>query len=378
LTLTVAIDARPHRSRRIGSYVRNLVNALAQIEDETRYVLLVSGEEDRIRSLPDNFQFLHERSPAYSLRELLSLSWSLFRQKIDVFHSTHYVLPAFLPCPSVMTVHDIVHLLHPDFLPNRLALSYSQRMIRRTLGRAEMLIATSQNIKTDMLEYFDVPPQGVRVVYNGVEERFHQPLEPEELQRWLKTLELEQPYLLFVGDPDQSHKNLDNVVKAYASARERARFDAPLICVGAREGSDFKILQRARQLGIGDRVRLLGDVATEALPGLYQGASVFLFPTLYEGPGLPVVEAMASGVAVITSNTSTMREIAEGYAHLVPPFDIDEIANAIAQCISDGDHRAALAKHGLRRARDFSWDVTARKTLDCYRSAARSTGGRAE
>src|SRR6202043_2976604 len=151
-------------------------------------------------------------------------------------------------------------------------------------------------------------------------------------------------------------------------ARRLAPFDAPLVCVGNRSGSEFKIRQRAEHLGIGDQVRLLGHVAQEALPAIYQGATLFLYPTLYEGFGLPVIEAMASGAAVITSNTSALKEIAQGYAHLVDPRDIPAMAKAIAQCMSDDEHRAALARLGLRRARDFRWEHTARKTLGVYLS----------
>jgi alpha-1,3-rhamnosyl/mannosyltransferase len=159
------------------------------------------------------------------------------------------------------------------------------------------------------------------------------------------------------------------VVKAYAKARRRHSFEAPLVCVGKREGAEFKIRQRAEQLGIGDHVKLLGHVAEEALPAVYQGSELFLYPTLYEGFGLPVIEAMASGVPVITSNGSSLKEIAEGYAHLVDPLDVDAIADAIGQCMSDPDHRASLAKLGRRRAEDFHWRRTAERTLEVYRGA---------
>ena len=155
-----------------------------------------------------------------------------------------------------------------------------------------------------------------------------------------------------MGNPAKPHKNLDTVVQAYARARRMAQFDAPLVCVGSRQGSEFKIRQRAEYLGIGDKVRLLGHVAQEALPAIYQGATLFLYPTLYEGFGLPVIEAMASGVAVITSNTSALKEIAEGYAHLVDPLDLDGMAKAIAHLMGNperrGRARRARARAGPR------------------------------
>ena len=146
--------------------------------------------------------------------------------------------------------------------------------------------------------------------------------------------------------------------------------------MGDRSGSEFKIRQRAEQLGIGKRVRLLGHVSNDVLPAIYQGATMFLYPTLYEGFGLPVVEAMASGVAVITSSTSALKEVAEGYGHLVNPLDIEETAGAIAQCMTDPEHRQALAKLGARRAEEFRWSKTAEQTHEVYMSVLQGVPAR--
>ena len=182
-----------------------------------------------------------------------------------------------------------------------------------------------------------------------------------------------------MGNPAKPHKNLDTVVQAYARARRMAQFDAPLVCVGSREGSEFKIRQRAEYLGIGDKVRLLGHVAHEALPAIYQGATLFLYPTLYEGFGLPVIEAMASGVAVITSNTSALKEIAEGYAHA--GRSPGPRRHGQGDRPPDGEPRAprrASPSGGTERAEDFRWDQTARQTLDIYRSVIEGHPGKRE
>jgi glycosyltransferase involved in cell wall biosynthesis len=366
LPYTIGIDARKIQDFGIGTYVRNLVRSLAAIDSENRYVLLAKpADQESLRDLPANFQVATESSPVYSVREIVALSWHLYRRKLDLYHSTHYVLPAWLQSKVVVTIHDIIHLLYPEFLPSNLAFLYAQRMIRRSLTRGDRIIAVSQNTRSDLMHHFDVDGRKIQVVHNGVEDIFRKPLPAEDLDRWLRDLGISQPYILFVGNP-KPHKNLDNLVKAYARARRLAQFDAPLICVGHRDGSEFKIRQRAEYLGVGDRVRLLGHVAQEALPAIYQGATLFLYPTLYEGFGLPVIEAMASGVAVITSNTSALKEIAEGYAHLVDPLDIDGMAKAIARCMGDPEHRASLAKLGLRRSEDFRWDRAAKKTLEIY------------
>ena len=366
---TIGIDARKLRDFGIGTYVRNLVEALGRIDHENQYVLFVGrATPDR---LPANFRLVVERSPLYSLRELMALSWRLLRLRLDLYHATHYVLPSIVPCRAVVTIHDIIHLLYPEFLPNRLAFLYAQRMIHRSLNRGARIIAVSQNTKADLMDYFDVDGRKIRVIYNGVEDAFRRPVPAAERERWRQTLDLPGAYLLFVGNP-KPHKNLPNVLRAFARAQATAEFPEALVCVGARSGSDFKLRQLADQLGIGPRLRLVGEVPQEALPAIYQGASLFLYPTLYEGFGLPVIEAMAAGVPVITSNGSALREIAEGYAHLVEPLDVDAMAAAIVRCLADEEHRAELIQLGRKRAADFDWDQTAEKTRDVYLAALRS------
>ncbi|MCB1057776.1 MAG: glycosyltransferase family 4 protein [Acidobacteria bacterium] len=365
---TIGIDARKVQDFGIGTYIRHLVFGLAEIDRENQYVLFTGVRGQEVwKGLPDNFKVFLERSPVYSVRELFALSWRLFRQDLDLYHSTHYVLPAVNPCKIVVTIHDIIHLLYPEYLPSRFAFFYAQQMIRRSLTRGDRIVAVSQNTKTDLMEYFGVGGRKIQVIYNGVDDAFRERLPAEDLERTLKNLGLPRSYLLFVGNP-KPHKNLDNVLKAYAKALRLNDFEAPLVFVGDRGGREFKIRQRAEQLGIANRLLLLGHVAQEALPAVYQGATLFLYPTLYEGFGLPVVEAMASGVPVITSDNSALKEVAEGYAHLVNPLDVDAMAEAIAHCMGDEEHRAALAKLGLRRSKDFRWQRTAERTLEVYQS----------
>ena len=372
----IAIDARKLRDFGIGTYIRNLITALAEIDEENQYVLFAGQQGSRdLAELPENFRVVVEKSPSYSARELIALSWRLFRLRLDLYHSTHYVLPAVVPCRAVVTIHDIIHLLYPEFLPSALAFFYAQRMIRRSLSRGDRIIAVSQNTKTDLMDYFRVDGRKIRVVYSGVTDRYRERSSQSEISDWLSELGIDRPYLLFVGNP-KPHKNLDNVVKAFARALQIHDFDADLVCVGDREHIEFKVRQRAEQLGIDHRIKLVGHVSDEALPALYQGATLFVFPTLYEGFGLPVIEAMASGVPVITSNTSALREIAEGYGHLVNPLEVEDIAEAIAQCMADSEHRDSLIKLGLRRAEDFRWLRTAEQTLEVYLAALQAPRGR--
>ena len=372
---TIGIDARKLEDFGIGTYIRHLLGGLAEIDRDNRYLVLVAPEQrEQLWHLPDNFQLVPESARVYSLRELATVSWKLFRLRLDLYHATHYVLPAVVPSRAVVTIHDIIHLLYPEFLPSAMAYFYAQRMIGRSLLRGDQIIADSQNTKADLVEFFQVDGEKIRVVYPGVAERFRRELPREQIDGVLERYSIRRPYLLFVGNP-KPHKNLDRVVRAFAEALGECAFEGELVCVGDRGGRDLKTRQRAEQLGIADRVRLVGHVGDDELPAIYQAAELFLYPTLYEGFGLPVVEAMASGVPVITSNSSALKEVAEGYADLVNPVESGEIAHAITHCMTDPDHREALRALGRRRAEDFCWKRTAERTLEVYRKALGAGAG---
>jgi glycosyltransferase involved in cell wall biosynthesis len=369
VAFNIGIDARKLTDFGIGTYIRHLVDSLALIDDENQYVLFARPEhQDRLAHLPENFRVVPEPAPVYSIRELIVLSWRLFRLRLDLYHSTHYVLPAIVPCRAVVTIHDIIHLLYPEFLPHALAFSYASRMIKRSLTRGDRIIAGSQNTKDDLLQHFEIDESKIEVVYYGVADRFRQRVPDQQREEMLAELGLTTPYILFVGNP-KPHKNLDNVVRAYAKARSMNGLDAELVCVGGSGPETVRVKERASHLGVSEHVHFTGRLADKYLPAVYQGAELFVYPTLYEGFGLPVVEAMASGVPVITSDKSALKEVAEGYADLVNPVDVDQMAHAIAHCLSDPEHRAALARLGSRRAADFQWQRTAKQTLEIYLSA---------
>jgi glycosyltransferase involved in cell wall biosynthesis len=369
LARNIGIDARKLTDFGIGTYINNLVRSLADIDQENRYVLFVGTPGREILSdLPDNFRLVFENSPVYSIKEQVALSWKLHRLKLDLYHATHYVLPAMVSCRVVVTIHDIIHLLYPEFLPNRMAFLYAQRMIRRSLKRGDRIIADSRNTRTDLMDYFETDGRKIDVVYPGVAETFRRQLGGEAVQQVLADHGVDGPYLLFVGNP-KPHKNLDNVVRAFAEVIRRDAFEGDLVCVGGRDEAQQRVLHHAESLGIADRVRLLGHVEEEALPAIYQGARLFLYPTLYEGFGLPVVEAMASGVPVITSNTSSLHEVANGYASLVDPLNVEQMADAIVAALRDDSLRERLITAGKERSSQFSWRQTAQQTLEVYQSA---------
>jgi alpha-1,3-rhamnosyl/mannosyltransferase len=325
--------------------------------------------------LPATFEIVEEESPGYSLAELTRFAFRLYRDRLDLFHATHYVLPP-LRGRAVVTIHDIIHLLYPQFLPNRLALVYARVMVRRALSRADRIITVSYNSKRDLVDYFGITPARVDVIYNGVSPRFRPDIPADERERVAKKYGLSRPYLLFLGG-ERPHKNAQNVIRAFAEAR-RNRPDLPhvLALAGPMPKNTARIDALIGALDLGSAIARPGLIEEDDLPGLFAGADVLLYPTLYEGFGLPVVEAMASGTPVLTSSTSALQEIAGGYAFLVDPLDVDAIARGIVALTTDPKIRSDYVELGRKRALDFSWQKAAEKTLEVYAEALTRRGKR--
>jgi alpha-1,3-rhamnosyl/mannosyltransferase len=376
----IGIDARKVKDYGIGSYIRELIGGIARCPESERYRFLIyvgPFDRDALPTLPAHFEVADEEAPGYSVSELTGFAWRIFRDRLDLFHATHYVLPPLPKTRAVVTIHDIIHLLYPQFLPNRAAHLYARFMIRRALRRADRIITVSYNSKRDLADYYGIPSSRTEVIYNGVSARFRPDVPEEEIRRVAEKHGLVRPYLLFLGG-EKPHKNVQNVVRAFAEARRRGELPHSLVLAGPMPKNPGRIDALVAALDLAGPIRQTGVVDDEDLPGLYAGATALLYPTLYEGFGLPVIEAMACGVPVLTSSTSALQEIAGGYAYLVDPMDVDAIAEGITKLATDTTVRADYAALGRKRALDFSWDKAAEKTLEVYESALRGPGRRTE
>ncbi len=371
----IGIDARKLKDYGVGSYVRNLLEAIGQLPESQAYgfrVYVHRADRDALPPLPEHFEIVTDDSPGYSVSELTRFAWRLFADRLDLFHATHYVLPPLWKSRAVVTIHDIIHLLYPQFLPNRAALIYARFMIRRALKRADRIVTVSYNTRRDLVDYFEVSASRIEVIYNGVSSRFRSDVAPEEKTRVAARLGIASPYLLFLGG-EKPHKNVQNVVRAFAKARHERSLPHCLVLAGPLPSNPARLEALISALDLSSVIRRPGVVEDEDLPALYAGAEAFLYPTLYEGFGLPVIEAMACGTPVLTSSTSALQEIAGGYACLVDPMDVDAIASGIARLATDEKARAEYAELGRKRALDFSWDRAARRTLEVYAAALRGT-----
>jgi glycosyltransferase involved in cell wall biosynthesis len=370
--MRVAIDARKLHDFGIGTYIRNLIRHLARIDRENEYVLLCQEADMNVpQQLGPNFRAVLERAPHYSLREQVHIPLALLRERPDVYHAPHYVLPPFVPCRSVVTIHDTIHLMFPQYLPNRAAYAYARASMWAAVKRSDRVLTVSESSKRDIVRYFKVADEKVVVVYNALDERFGAEPRPEEVARVRERFQLDHGFVLYVGNI-KPHKNLVRLIEAFEALRREGFEELKLLIIGD-EITKWPALRRAvHKHKLHKHVRFLGFQSDETLAVLYRLAAVFVFPSLYEGFGLPPLEAMASGTPVVTSNLSSLPEVAGDAAVLVDPYDAMAIKEGIRRVLTDEALREELRRKGLARARQFSWEQSVARTLQIYLETARA------
>jgi len=365
--LRIAIDARKLHDYGIGTYVRNLVQGLARQDDDAAYAVLCrDADAGFVQELGSRFTPIVERSGNYSVREQLSVPLALRRARADLFHAPHYVVSPLTPCPYIVTIHDCIHLRFPQYLPNRMAYTYARRMMSLAARRSRRVLTVSNASKQDILHYLRVPADKVEVIYNALDARLATPPTQDDIDRVRQRFQLTAPFILYAGNI-KPHKNVDRLIEAYAILRRRGVESARLLIIGD-EISKYPNLRRlVHRFQLHQHVRFLGFVPDATLAVLYQLASVFVFPSLYEGFGLPPLEAMAAGAPVITSNVSSLPEVVGDAALLIDPMDAGAIADAMARVLGDEALRAELVRRGHERVKAFSWDRSVARVREVYR-----------
>jgi glycosyltransferase involved in cell wall biosynthesis len=370
--MRVAIDARKLHDFGIGTYIRNLLRHLARTDQNTEFVLLC-GEADLgvAAQLGPNFRAVLEPSPNYSLREQVHVPWVLRRERPNVYHAPHYVLPAGVRCPSVVTIHDCIHLMFPQYLPNRVAYAYARAQMWSAARRSNCILTVSEASKRDILHLFNVAPEKIVVVYNAIDSHFSVTPSEEAVARVRERYQLDHRFVLYVGNI-KPHKNLVRLIEAFDELRRGELEDLKLLIIGDQI-SKLPALRRAvHRHKLHKHVRFLGYLADDQLAILYRLASVFAFPSLYEGFGLPPLEAMASGTPVVTSNVSSLPEVVGGAAVLVDPYDVDAIVDGLRRVLTNPTLAAEMRQKGIARAREFSWERSVAKTWAVYQQIAGS------
>jgi glycosyltransferase involved in cell wall biosynthesis len=366
----VAIDARKLHDFGIGTYVRNLVKGLLRLETGTEYVLLCQRRDlDYVRSLGPACSALPVDAGNYSALELIDVPRAIRRANVDLFHAPHYVVSPLVRKPYVVTIHDCIHLRFPEYLPNRLAPAYARVMMRQAARRAARVLTVSEASKQDIIRYLKSPASSVDVVPNALDEALAVPPTADELSAVADRYRLAAPFVLYAGNI-KPHKNVDRLIEAYAILRRGGLTGIDLVIIGENVSKYPELRRLVHRYQLHAHVRFLGFVPASTLAALYQLAKVFVFPSLYEGFGLPPLEAMAAGTPVVTSNVSSLPEVVGDAAVLVDPMDAGAIASAVARVLGDDALRADLVRRGRARVAEFSWDRSARRVHEIYASVA--------
>jgi glycosyltransferase involved in cell wall biosynthesis len=368
--MRIAIDARKLHDFGIGTYIRNILMELSRLDRDTEYVVLCRPDDiDSGDVLGRNFRMVPETASPYSVGEQFKIPLALAREGVQLVHEPHYVLPPLLQCRSVVTIHDCIHLMFPEYLPNRLAYYYAKGSMWTASKKADRILTVSEASKRDILRFFQVKPEKVVVIHNAIDERFLAPANAERMELVRQRYQLDHPFVLYVGNI-KPHKNIERLIAAFGRARGQCHDDLKLIIIGDEISKYPALRQSVHKHKLDKHVRFLGFQPMETLAAFYRLARAFVFPSLYEGFGLPPLEAMACGAPVVTSNVSSLPEVAGGAALLVDPYDEESIANGIVRAVTDDTLRAELIEKGKQRGRAFSWKQSVKKIHEIYMQVA--------
>jgi glycosyltransferase involved in cell wall biosynthesis len=370
----VAIDYTPavRQSAGIGRYTRGLVAALADLDRENEYILFSAGTSPRERDWPPNFTVRKSSVPERWLtagwhKLMLPVPAEVLTGACDLYHSPDFVLPPLRQARGVVTVHDLSFMRLPDCADPGLR-AYLERSVPRSVRAAHHVLADSSNTRNDLIELLQVPPGKVSVVPGAVGRDFSRVKDASMLDQTRHRYGLPAFYVLSVGTLEP-RKNYPRLISAFALMRRQTGLPHHLVIAG-RPGWLYEgVHERVRQEGVGDSVHFLGLVSDADLPSLYTLADLLVFPSLYEGFGLPPLEAMACGTPVVCSNNSSLPESAGTAAQTVDPTDTDGIADAMARLLGNAGLRSRLIQLGYHQAAQFTWTAAARKLLAAYECA---------
>lgn len=370
-SMRIALDVRKLNDFGIGTYIRNLVHHLAALDQADEFIL-ISHEQERAEwgDLPGNFRVLADPTHESSFWNDLALPYLLRKRQVQVLHTPHYREPRFLPCRSVITVHDCVHILFPNYAASRAAYERAKRATRRAIRNCSHIIAVSIATQRDLVRLFNVPEEKITVVYNGIDERAVAHTTAEEQKQVLERYQIQDPFLLYAGNI-RPHKNVARLIEAFSVLKTELQEDEQwknlkLMIIGD-ELSKHQFLRRTViRSGVQHDVRFLGFVPYETLRVFYKSAQIFVFPSLHEGFGLPPLEAMANGTPVVTSNVSSLPEILGDAALLVNPENVFEISRGLKHLLYDTYLRSHLIEKGYQQVRLYSWRKAAETVWKTY------------
>jgi glycosyltransferase involved in cell wall biosynthesis len=379
----IGIDAHAIGARQGGNetYIANLIKSLAEIDGDNLYTIYLANAvaaaqwREEFTKRYKNFSVRLLPPPTPLVRVPLYLTYELFRRPVDVLH-VQYTAPPFCRVPVVVTIHDLAFERMPETFTRRGSFQL-KLTVRRTAKKAARIATVSEYSRQDLLNIYNLTPEKVAVTYNGVGSSFvPQPSIPNEAEEIRRRFGVSRDFLLAVGSL-QPRKNMVRLIRAYAKLRsEREDFRPQLVIVGRKLWLASEIFDEVKRQRWADDVILTGYVADEDLPALYRAARAFVYPSLFEGFGLPPLEAMACGTPVVTSDVSSLPEVTGDAALLIDPNDESALANALIEIVNNQGLRAKLRERGITQAGKFTWREAAEKTLSLYQEAYTAFGRR--
>ena len=378
--MQVAIDIRRISDFGVGTYIRNIVRALSRLDRVNRYHLIGSPEKAKeIGPLPPNFHTIALLEHDTSVRGYIAFRNILRRLGCNLVHIPHlFWLPRLLPCPYVMTVHDVLEHMSRATNHSGVRRLLHFQLTRRVLLGASRVFAVSQFTKSELEKLFGIPARRIEVVYNAVDERFmHGHATDADQALIAQRYQVTYPFILYAGRISP-HKNLVRIIEAFSALRAELEKDdkypdLKLIIIGDELSKNPDLRRTVIKSGVQNEVRFLGFVPIEVLRIFYDLAKVFIFPSLYEGFGLPPLEAMVHGTPVITSNTSSLPEVVGNAAVLVNPENVFEIMRALHRVLVDQPLREKMKRRSVEQSQRFSWESSARRVLQVYHEVATGT-----
>lgn len=354
----VALDARTATPAfpGIGRYVQNLLRVLpSALEEDERLTVLRAPT-----GAPPGPVI---KSSVFGLQQQWEVRRVLKKHRATVYHSPYYAMPYFPGVPTVVTIHDIIPMVLPAQVAPRVRRLFPF-LLRRAMHTAEHFIADSAHTRDDLCQYLGLAPERITVVPLAPEPHFR-PADEEEVAAVRRRLNLPPRYVLYVGS-NKPHKNLVRLLDAWAMVAA----EQVLVIAGVWDERYPEARQAVEKQELSDRVRFLGPVTEADLPALYTGTDLFVFPSIYEGFGFPVIEAMACGAPVVCSHAASLPEVGGTAARYVDPYDVGAMAAAIGEVLADDALRRQMQQASLSQATRFSWEETARRTAAVYRSVA--------
>ena len=365
-----------YRNGGISRYIRYLLTELARQPGQHRYTIFVNGQDvvERLAAYHPQITYLPVSWP--ETRPVSRIAWeqltlpSLLRQRrVDVFHSPANVLPERLPrnCAGVVTLHDLAFLRFPNVL-TRSKRMYHRTFTIRSLRHATMIIADSDSTKRDAVELVHIPAERIQTVHPCIDAHFSSVINEEEREKFRQKQGLADGFILYLGTLEP-RKNITTIIEAYAQLRKTRAISEKLVLAGGKGWFYDSIFEKIQQLDLEGEVIFPGFVADTEQALWYQAASAFIYPSLYEGFGLPVAEALACGTPVVTSNVSSLPEAGAGIALAVDPYDVEAMSDALYKALVDLEYRQQCRAHAPSVAQQFSAQAMAAQIVSVYEQA---------